>query len=213
MKERPILFSGKMVRAILSGAKTQTRRIIKPQPSPDTNGWVGTKDVGFIPADDEGDPIKCPYEVGMRLWVRETFTFCTGAVPGDVVVYLADGTSYHILCENEGEGDPVEHGWKYYAPSLGLTEMKWKPSIFMPRWASRIQLEITGIRVEQLQKITTLDAIAEGIDSDGGDDEHRNRSSIENYSVLWELINGNGSWSANPWVWVIKFKRVKGVNQ
>ena len=176
MKERPILFSGPMVRAILDGRKTQTRRVVKPQPD-----WIRPR------VSDDGiahgycgsgptDGIKCPYgTVGDRLWVRESWAK-SGEV-GDATEYRADNP------------DPIG--------------AKWRPSIHMPRWASRIDLEITGIRVERLQEISERDAMAEGCEY------LTNSVARSNFVKLWISINGQDSWSANPWVWVIEFKRIK----
>lgn len=184
MKGRPILFSGEMVRAILDGRKTQTRRVIKPQPAddikpanfpnPKVHGWMsslrhqyGSKTAHI-----------CPYgQIGDLLWVREKFSLCR--FDGGELWYWADGSP--------GGGD-----WT-----------KPKPSIFMPRWASRITLEITDVRVERVQDISNDDALAEGID--------RTNTSIKGYArqrfeQLWASINGNASWDANPWVWVIEFQ-------
>lgn len=180
MKERPILFSGPMVRAILDGRKTQTRRIVKPQP---TNDYVT-----FMPLSSElvgvtkhGGPIDnrgwlhCPYgKTGDRLWVRETW--CPDVEPY-TFRYKADG------------GEPLE---------------RWRPSIHMPRWASRITLEVVSVRVERLQDISEEDALAEGITL-----VERGTSPVDQFNKLWESINGPGSWEANPWVWVVSFKRIE----
>jgi hypothetical protein len=177
-KERPILFSGEMVRAILDGRKTQTRRVVKPKPD-DSGLWNNDK---------------CPYgKPGDRLWVRETFF-----VDGPRIQYRAD-----------------HHG----APK----ETIWKPSIFMPRHASRILLEIADVRCERLRDISEADAIAEGVASfrpvpGDGDPEtlyanYMNKGRLSyrkayfSFMTLWQSINGPESWNANPWVWVITFKR------
>lgn len=200
MKDRPILFSGQMVRAILEGRKTQTRRIVKPQPRVLNNGmW-------YVPFKNEinwifnyilGDKVmayaKFPYgKVGDRLWVRETFH------------EYSHGILYRADMPMRWDAENTEHG---EAVTLKAEDYKWKPSIFMPRWASRITLEITGVRVERLNDISEEDAIAEGI-------THRtmNCPKVE-FRHLWESINGEGSWDENPWVWVIEFKRVKTLSQ
>lgn len=189
MKERPILFSGAMVQAILDGRKTQTRRKVKPQPY-DHSGTVYF-DMGMlrVRASDGCDahwwsPIWCPYGVpGGRLWVKETFK----TVPvGSHLVYRAD--------EPKTTAEKTDHA---FGP--------WKPSIFCPRKASRITLEIISVRVERLNEISADDADAEGCgcgtnDATGGP--------VARYKVLWESINGPGSWAKNPWVWVLEFKRV-----
>lgn len=192
MRERPILFSAPMVRAILSSTKTQTRRIVKPQPVMYEPGM----DVGL--SDYINDHLVCPYgQTGDRLWVRETW-YCDDyrcqrgpylepedwrEIPG-MMVYRADEERPY-----EGE-QPV-----------------WRPAIHMPRWASRILLEVTGVRVERLRVISAADAVAEGIDLYFHDSWHPSNQ-IGAYRRLWESINGAGSWDANPWVWVIEFRRI-----
>jgi len=205
VKERPILFSAPMVRAILDGSKSQTRRIVKPQPPSghEFAGWVFSST--FKPDEEKAtwskvdskfmlsDPhrVRCPYgKPGDRLWVRETF--CPDW--SDKTIYKADG------------GSAIEAGYK--------KEPRWTPSIHMPRWASRINLEITGIRVERLQDISEKDAIAEGISQTKyGCHIHfypdmKCVTVEEGYRNLWESINGAGSWEVNPWVWVVEFKKV-----
>jgi hypothetical protein len=208
MKERPILFSAPMVRAILDGTKTQTRRVVKPQPyqsefEPDTLHINGlTKKGEFFSASTNIEEFikRCPYgKVGDQLWVRETFngTWC------EEVIYKADGDS---------------------AKAAGYEkEPKWKPSIFMPRSFSRIQLEIIDIGIERLQDINEEDAISEGMSQAVADaifnvDElsvfaasfilapHATNRIL--FESLWEKINGADSWAQNPWVWVIEFKVV-----
>lgn len=200
-KAKPILFSAPMVRAILDGRKTQTRRIIKPQPD-----WIrpscGGTDVwhGYCGSGPENG-VRCHYgTVGSELWVRETWQHG----PDDSVWYKA--TDEDIVG--------------------GCYKRMWKPSIHMPRVASRITLRITGIRVERVQDITEEDAKAEGVEPNWiGDlsgwnaDEHgwiHYTRGIENFPAftakesfqsLWEKINGPESWAANPWVWVVSFER------
>lgn len=236
MKERPILFSAPMVRAILNGSKTQTRRVVKPQPSGyvenvyrpfphEPNNWQGFG----------GDYIhwygKCPYgQPGDHLWVRENFQplFAEGWEEG----MNPDGSGDSVNWKT-GEGyDPsypaTDGIVEFYDHTKDeLTQRVW-PSIHMPRWASRIQLKITNIRVERLQECSEADAQAEGAQFvDFGKDRYgqqnpgwrcdRAPSSADDalltarfaYGNLWESINGPGSWDANPWVWVIEFKRVK----
>lgn len=170
MRERPILFSAPMVRAILGGRKTQTRRIIKNRTVPDVGG--------------------CPYgEPGERLWVRETFL------------------------NNALDGYPPV--WFYRADSDDKPEDRnWKPSIFMPRAASRITLEITNNRFERLQDISEADTNAEGVTIQQDAKiasafiEGKQTPAQLEYFALWESINGKGSWALNPWVWVIEFKKL-----
>jgi hypothetical protein len=199
MTERGILFSGAMVRALLDGSKTQTRRAVKMPPSWDCivyadwgNGWWPYRsDDGESPNYDNNEiPLRCPYgQPGDRLWVRETWAphpdFPESVHRG---VYRADPEC------------------KYDVP-------RWRPSIHMPRWASRILLEIVSVRVERLQDIGDVDSHAEGVTIE---DRHMGGycageflpPSVRAYRELWEQINGAGSWAANPWVWVVEFKRV-----
>ena len=200
MKERPILFSAPMVRALLDGIKTQTRRVAK-HPLLQTLSYVVNIDGDWF-GDEEGDfQIKCPYgQPGDQLWVRETWR---KVEPGEC------GCSEH--CNHSA-------GYDYRATGSGDDETTWKPSIHMPRAASRIQLEITGVRVERLQDISEEDAKAEGcpcyvcgnlMDGKNEDDCHcfHRKAGVTDYLKLWESINGPGSWAANPWVWVIEFRR------
>jgi|SRR6185369_7719408 len=249
MKERPILFSGPMVRALLDGRKTQTRRIMKPQPvsveidaktfenptsgamcigyeacppgwrpmpwfkfDEATNGRLeylrpAVGGVGMTPARvraasrRHGDSQKwaegevvglCPHgQPGDRLWVRETWR------------------PVH-------SGDPTR-GAQYRADLHGADQTRWKPGIHMFRWASRITLELTGVRVERLQDISEADAKAEGVERFGQGWKHyfypdEPESAWEfasnSYASLFDKINGAGSWDKNPWVWVLEFKRV-----
>jgi hypothetical protein len=185
VSERPILFSGAMVRAILSGAKTQTRRICKPQP---------------VSCDQDRD---CPYgQPGDRLWVREGFTPLPMQAP-------TDKASRWQICYAAGGAEEREAP-AGYNPMLYNYE-RWSPSIHMPRWASRITLEITGVRVERLQAISEADAAAEGCDGNcpiGHLPAYMKGPLSYHYAQLWESINGPGSWEANPWVWVVAFRRI-----
>jgi len=212
MKERPILFSAPMVKAILSGSKSQTRRVVKPQPTEGGLEWVTACGGDFAAWQDplllldehseDGGPCqrKCPYgQPGSRLWVRETF--CP--------IYPQD--------PHYNGGRPIEYDYQAtykHGDRLGDligAKKKWKPSIHMPRAASRITLEVTGVRVERLQDISETDALEEGISyndlPNNGLDPRRARTW---YHRLWESINGPGSWDANPFVWVVEFKRVEG---
>lgn len=191
VKERPMLFSGAMVRAILEGRKSQTRRVIKPQPPEGcTVGWSAFSGEDKIECRSYAIPhqsfIKVPYgKRGDRVWVKETFQYTDGSLN-------------------------FQPGWVYRATDPDwetLEDWKWKPSIFMPRKASRITLEITAIRVERLQDISEEDAVAEGacIKLVGHDDDFARNC----YRKLWESINGKGSWDKNPFVWVVSFKRIE----
>ncbi len=215
MKERPILFSAPMVKAILSGSKSQTRRVVKPQPPanahqvetwhhPDTKPrfftWTTAGEIS-----DQWEPLPCPYgQPGEKLWVRESFARI------DVQTRPWIETDYRAT---------YKHGDRL-GDTLGITN-RWTPSIYMPWHASRITIEVTGVRVERLQDISEADAAAEGITPYPGHpgrwlSEHRPGlrypSAITAYRDLWEeSINGpSSSWDANPWVWVVEFKRVKG---
>jgi len=228
VKERPILFSAPMVRAILEGRKTQTRRKVFNKRTTNYHSieerddgtlwpWRETED-----AQDHWYP--CPYgQPGDLIWVRETCRADELPSGLDGVRYLADDAFVSI--ENteqaaERWGELACYGMK----NSGRAECRLVPSIHMPRWASRISLEITGVRVERLQDISEADALAEGV-YDGracqceipldfvrscGNCGGRLVDSVGLYRKLWESINGPGSWEANPWVWVIEFKRVKG---
>lgn len=205
MKERPILFSAPMVQAILAGNKTQTRRVVKlPGIMPRTSFTITSPDESMIQLDDGtfhylstaamSGPYECPFgKVGDQLWVRETFAAVGNVDPG----YLTYRATYPKCLPADVKNIPSD---------IRDAGYRWKPSIHMPRWASRIQLEITGIRIERLQDCSDADAIEEGID--------RTNTSIPGYAKaryekLWESINGSGSWAKNPWVWVIEFRVIK----
>ena len=215
MKERPILFNAPMVRALLAGTKTQTRRVVKPQPSngwafetPPVFGWITsthTKRGRFgaflrrgIGTDfPEIDLIPCPYGQpgGDRLYVRETW-----AAPH----------AYDHLPPRLIPKDARIH----YAATEDRGGLLWRPSIHMPRWASRITLEITGVRVERLQDISEADAVAEGCKPirpelvQDGLIVRPGRSAVEEFRLVWEQIHGGGSWEKNPFVWVVTFRRI-----
>lgn len=195
MKERPILFQGPMVRAILDWRKTQTRREIKPQPE----GPACVRALQYHAA--TGNLLlggNCPYgTVGDRLWVRETWMTYEREDGLDGVLFRADAGFRQI------ENTP-QAAAKWVAARHGVAG-KWRPSIFMPRWASRITLEITSVRVERLQEISNEDCFAEGMWEETNPEVKCNRLW---YSSLWETINGPGSWDKNPWVWVIEFLRL-----
>lgn len=260
MKERPILFNGAMVRAILAGTKTQTRRVIKPQIEPwGANGfkWDGHEpgkktgavasnrlDMDFI---NTFMTLACPFGLpGDRLAVKETF-YAWGrwetrysAKKGRDEWHFVDmtiecGKQYRYPASMTGDNGPRQRG--------SVTPQWWKrPAIFMPRWASRITLEITNVRVERLNDVSEADARAEGIEREHGvivgadcvggvhreitdtryyvpgapDMQQRPSDDIpgfdcgcDAFAALWESVNGPGSWDANPWVWVVEFKRVE----
>lgn len=203
MKERPILFSGAMVRAILEGRKTQTRRVVKPQPT--SRGARSWDEPVCHLADSK-------FVVGRRLWVRETWQ-------GP----LLDSEEHEAQFREDGPDAFKKPGFCAYRATDTLdavdsdgNDLGWRPSIHMPRWASRILLEVTGVRVERLNDISKADAIAEGappshpsIDRVSAEYGHADFSRSW-YAQLWDQINGPGSWDANPWVWVVEFKRVEG---
>lgn len=188
MKEQPILFSADMVRAILDGRKTMTRRVIKPQP-PDDCVWDEESGLFAVPESALGLIRHCPYEVGMNLWVRETLAELDDQYGGTSYAYKADAS--------------------YVEPHKSWDKLPKHiiPSIFMPRWASRITLDITGVRVERVQDITVEDARSEGVEPLGSEgDSRRWRAS---FHELWDSLNAKRGygWTTNPWVWVITFER------
>ena len=177
MKEYPIPFKGEMVRAILDGRKTVTRRVMKSQPNLDCDKITDVVG-GFVDAD--GKEFKSKYgKPGDRLWVKETW----GRGSENNVCHPSDEMLLYRAT------DP---GWD--DNDTGFT---WKPSIHMPRWASRITLEVVSVRVERLQDVTEEDAKREGV------------GSVAEFCELWEKINGPGSWDANPWVLVVEFKMLE----
>lgn len=229
MTDRPIIFSGPMVRAILSGAKTQTRRAIRYfdgkayATAPARARWQPPRNL-------EGDPrswrdkwfaydtaggasafpiygLRCPYGIaGDRLWVRETWAH-SAADRRRAMIYRADeGTARMALQE----------------PEFG----HWRPAIHMPRKACRTLLEIMAVRIERLREVTEQDALAEGVkqlgghhlfkdylQSTGSEERYLCTNACASYYTLWDLINGDKrgfSWEANPWVWVVEFARIKG---
>lgn len=199
MKERGMIFNGEMVRAILDGRKTQTRRPIKWKQTrfteigerEDGSKWPWSEDAEH--ACDFWHP--CPFGgVGDRIWVRETWNKY-----GGLLTYRAD------------------HDWIDDMRKETVCTAKWVPSIHMPRWASRILLEITDVRVERLNSISQEDAQAEGLELTGWRPTYSDPDSggevmtpYDNFAQLWESIYGEESWKANGWVWVISFKRVEG---
>jgi hypothetical protein len=193
-----------MVRAILEGRKTQTRRIIKGarQHFCDFNG------LGNPVFTDDGvtyQEIKCPFEAGMRLWVKETACIApvNFADPDDTCRRDADGKLRYVSYKADGHSEEAMRDYK----------LKWTPSLFMPRWASRITLEITEVRVERLQEIGEADAKAEGAGSKLVPD-YIPPDKCGNYRFyyerIWESIHGPGSWDLNPWVFVVSFRLLEG---
>lgn len=201
-KERPILFSAPMVRAILSGQKTVTRRAVKKPAALDCLA------AGFEPAflALPGNADLCPYgKVGDRLWVREA--------------WQADAQVNEVAPRELSHGEPIRYPADGASRQTGcsmITLGKTRPSIHMPRWVSRILLEITDVRVERLQAITYEEAAAEGVHRDSAcrmwtaTDEGGtcHKYPVPAFRDLWSGINGAENWNANPWVWVVEFKRV-----
>lgn len=221
MKERGMIFNGEMVRALLGGRKTQTRRIMAPQPAddiersafpnPDAIGWEsslkhkhGSTTAHF-----------CPFgAVGDRIWVRETFQGPLFDYE-QMEAFLEDSSKFEKpeFCQYAADGG---HRPEYQDADDNL-RYGWRPSIHMPRWASRILLEITDVRVERLNSISQEDAQAEGLELTGWRPTYSDPDSggevmtpYDNFAELWSSIYGDESWQANPWVWVIEFKRVEG---
>lgn len=214
MVDRPILFSAPMVRALLEGRKTQTRRAIKPQPTGRIDPLVsfnrGRMEIAFGPdmRDKDGSPKwwRPLAQAGDRLWVREACAI-VGTVDPGFVLYRADG--YEAECERHG----------FDKPFPAEAEARWRPSIHMPRWASRITLEVIDVRVERLHEITEADAIAEGVvrvrdachvirgfDYDLSGLCHT--SAITPFQKLWNHINGPDTWELNPWVAAYTFHAI-----
>ena len=220
MKERPIIFGAAMVLAVLAGTKTQTRRVAKPIKHPDL-GNIYTP--GALVMEREPKHVidrACPYgQIGDKLWLREAHAFTDLADGTPVVAYAADNRQIAIGRDAPDSPDHLIHGYQF---ANDVHVDRWRPSIHMPRWASRITLDVTGVRVERLQDISEADARAEGI-ADGGCIEcgecepcgcaNPSPDARGSYCALWESINGPYSWQANPWVWVVEFKRVEGATQ
>lgn len=237
MKERPILFNGEMVRAILEGQKSQTRRVVKPQPDHRTtrvsicrDQWMGTGPSGNSVGTAQWDPWhRSPFAEGDKLWVRESF-WAYGRWETRFSEKKGRDEWHFVDLTHECDriyqfGDPTPDARRNRASA---TPAWWqRPSIHMPRRASRILLEVTGIRVERLQEISEVDARAEGIScvpfrpDDGwpicdgymvGADDGKTPltpTAAGAYRRLWESIHGADQWNANPWVWVIEFKRIE----
>lgn len=249
-KERPILFSASMVRAILEGRKSQTRRVVRLQFDPDAEpeemcattpeGWQcgGHSGRWWDACEGNNDKtVRCPYgQPGDRLWLRENWRTSKSRdnqSPQEiydecwmdtVVEYRADGSQSLVLCEHFGEPpdeDEIE-ALSDFEPG------RWRASIHMPCWASRILLEVVSVRVERLQDISEEDALAEGLQIFNEDGnlyysgvECKPETWLDNpeswhcadpvgaFRALWQSTNGPGSWDANPWVWVVEFRRIE----
>ena len=197
MKERPILFSAPMVLALLAGTKTQTRRVAKVENTLGIDSILAPRRAGghaatyLLPDQAAEAAACCPYgQPGDRLWVRESHWWFKDECDHETGYYPPALTADDV--EYRADGESTRHGWR--------------PSIHMPRWASRILLEITSVRVERLQDISDPDALAEGCSHN--DMLHGDRLASV-YARLWEKINGPGSWAKSPYVWVVEFKRVQ----
>ena len=206
-KEKPIIFSAPMVRAILEGRKSMTRRIVKADWLDDSWWQIQPKDgwhavfMTEVPYGMERGLV-CPYgSPGDRLWVREKFDFSPCGMTECEIFYWADGSSQKRTPPND------------YNPYLYPNE-RVRPSIHMPRWASRITLEIVSVRVERVKEISGPDCIAEGVKkltrADDGPPLEGNpwREQKAAFRALWESIHGPGSWERNDWCWVIEFRRL-----
>ena len=208
MKERQILFKGPSVRAILDGRKTQTRRIVKPQPGGGVDGiynrpdglWIWLICGGHLRTSNKApgpgvgisEPFRAPYNPGDRLWVRETWAAGMDNAPVEVT----------------GKPSPMnpETTAIYYATGdMSQNEFRWRPSIHMPRWASRITLEVEAVRVERLQDISPEDVFAEGV---GQCASSHPDVAQEMFCQLWNSIHGEDAWHDNPWLWVVTFRRM-----
>lgn len=223
MKDRPILFSGPMIRALLEGRKTQTRRIVKPQPNCKPHLLVVRDRLSAmwgVPETHSNEVVPCPYgQPGDLLWVRETWAMESNLCYQDV--YDKPGNP---LGPVRWHGNEEEGRWfdcpRYRASepeTLLVTpddesgeKMRWKPSIHMPRWAARLTLELTDVRIERVQDISEEDAQAEGVIL-RPTPVHRFADHRIAFTVLWESINGPTAWNLNPWVWALTF-RVHQVN-
>jgi len=179
-KEIPIIFLPEMVRVIMSGRKTQTRRIVKGWRPDWGNAWIvrDSKNAMAVKFDNREGILKCPYDIGDILWVRETFApkLLHEEPPGEYYWYKAD-------YENDM-----------------MASVKWKPAIFMPREACRVRLKVIFIGTERVQNISNYDAISEGI--------MMMDNPLGAYQKLWQKINGKRNWEENPLVWVVKFERI-----
>ena len=220
MKERGMIFNGEMVRAILDGRKTQTRRPVK-FPLIDKNmgcELAGNELAGELAA---GNYWNSPFgKPGSRIWVRETFQ--GPLIPEEELSEFFGASNpdkfySSAYCEYAADGGPRPE----YVDADDNTRHGWRPAIYMPRWASRITLEITGVRVERLQDISEEDAEAEGIDMEAladaqdcydciADHNFTGRpTAAGHFSYLWQSIYGAESWHANPWVWVVEFRVIE----
>lgn len=221
MKSQGILFKEAMVRAILDGRKTQTRRLVKPQPSnseapwPDNGSCITISDVMENP-DYYSKCSLIPYPPGTILYIKETFSLdAVSMYPCPPVWYRAtddiQSDGIHTCPKSTMRLIPWADCLACWEKGHG--KFKWKPSIFMPRALSRLWLRVTNVRVERLQSISEEDAIAEGVDLNGPVGHIPTALEMGKaryqYANLWNSINGQGSWDANPFVWVYSFERIE----
>lgn len=212
-KERPIIFGAESVRAIIKGHKTQTRRVIKPQPpqetaylsneDPDGKGWLCVSSLSDAPCTRPEVWITCPYGLpGDRLWVREAIRLKENWPPcPPTITYCADDTP----CI--GLGAP-----RMYCDRAVWQWPKLKTLVRIPRWASRLTLEITNVRVERVQEINAAECMAEGVIKDPLTVQYRQDIAIGRFAEVWDELNAKRGYSfdSNPWVWVIEFQKVSG---
>jgi hypothetical protein len=239
MTEHGMIFNGEMVKAILNGRKTQTRRMLNIQPEHAEFGLRrviesknGRDNGKYFWSQSDATGMKarskvfgCPYgAVGDRIWGRETWAVVSHAFDDDglMIDYVPDRPAKAVHEKPFGNG--YYSGHAIYAADGGFTwgnddgcldgRSCWKPSIHMPRWASRITLEITSVRIERLNDISEADAITEGFTSTAqltaSGDDYTGLYASDRFADTWQSIYGAESWNANPWVWVIEFKRVEG---
>jgi len=221
VKERGILMGGPMVRAILDGTKTQTRRPVKP-PVPLVMRWIEKAKLFAFPGSRLGVMRKCPFGVpGDRLWVRETWLAAVDSFNND-----DPGVCYRASWDAKDYDGAYRFGIPQSAPHFrGAGKTKWRPSIHMPRWASRIDLEVTDVRVQRVQEIGSDGRIAHDVLAEGVTRReieqwekwlHIDDAPAHAFSVLWDSIYGKPdkhgsdySWAANAWAWAVTFRRVK----
>lgn len=222
MKERPIIFNGAMVRAILAGTKTQTRRIVKPQPldgQPELAAHLARRGhFEWFTTAREGTSWRCPYGVpGDRLWVRETWRYADWTEDGDPWIrYKADEDVRLVDSVSEEWSERLTEIWAGLSVGENFNidnraaDRRWRSARFMPRWASRLTLEITDVRAQRLQEISEEDARAEGAPQCSrrvvGFDEGC-PSYVCGFKQIWSSINAKRApWASNPWVWAISFR-------
>lgn len=218
VKERPIIMSTEMVRAILEGRKTMTRRVLRGQPldilpmnNPHEDGWIALTERN----PNHGKIIKCRYgQVGDRLWVRERALYWSGGAGGTSDVVYTDDSEIPELLEDNNRLLMARETTNIVAGENVVGKWQWRPSIFMPRWASRITREITDVRAERLQEITEEEAKAEGMSI--LEERYQIETSllpvfyIPIFKWYWDSLNAKRGygWDKNLWVWVIEFKRL-----